>query len=63
MHTWGFIGGGRVHGAGFGTLVGALSLAGLRTGELPRPLAITGLASAAAGLMSPLYLVTERPRC
>lgn len=45
MHTWGFIGGGRVHGAGFGTLVGALSLAGLRTGELPRPLALTGLAS------------------
>lgn len=63
MHRWGFIAGGPVHGAGFGTLVGALSLAGLRTGELPRPLALTGLASAAAGLMSPLYLVTERPRC
>jgi hypothetical protein len=60
MHRWGFIAGGPVHGAGFGTLVGALSLAGLRTGELPRPLAITGLASAAAGLMSPLYLITER---
>jgi hypothetical protein len=60
LHSRGFIAGGPVHGAGFGALVGALSLAGLRTGELPRPLVITGLASAAAGLLSPLYLVTER---
>jgi len=60
LHSRGFIAGGPVHGAGFGALVGALSLAGLRTGELPRPLAVTGLASAAAGLMSPLCLVTER---
>jgi hypothetical protein len=41
-------------------LVGALGLGGLRTGELPRPLAIAGLASAAAGLMSALYFVTDR---
>lgn len=54
-----FVAGGPVHGAGFGVLVGALGLAGLRTGELPRPLAIAGLASAAAGLLSPLYFVTE----
>lgn len=60
LHSRGFIAGGPVHGAGFGALVGVLSLAGLRTGELPRPLAISGLASAAAGLMSPLYLITER---
>jgi len=60
LHRRGFIAGGPVHGAGFGALVGALSLAGLRTGELPRPLAITGLASAAAGLLSPLYLISER---
>jgi hypothetical protein len=60
LHRWGFIAGGPVHGAGFGALVGALGLAGLRTGELPRPLAIAALASAAAGLLSPLYLVTER---
>jgi hypothetical protein len=59
LHRWGFIAGGPVHGAGFGVLVGALGLAGLRTGELPRPLAIAGLASAAAGLLSPLYFVTE----
>jgi hypothetical protein len=43
--------------AGFGLLVGALALAGLRTGELPRPVAVAGLASAAAGLLSPLYFV------
>lgn len=47
------------HGAGFGLLVGALGLAGLRTGELPRPLTLAGLASSAAGLLSPLYLVAE----
>jgi hypothetical protein len=60
LHRSGFIAGGPVHGAGFGALVGALSLAGRRTGELPRPLVIAGLASAAAGLLSPLYLVSER---
>jgi hypothetical protein len=60
LHSRGFLAGGPVHGAGFGALVGALSLAGLRTGELPRPLAIAGLASAVAGLLSPLYFVTER---
>jgi hypothetical protein len=60
LHSRGFIAGGPVHGAAFGALVGALSLAGLRTGQLPRPLALIGLASAAAGLLSPLYLVTER---
>ncbi len=55
----GFLAGGPVHGAGFGVLVGALGLAGLRTGELPRPLALAGLASAAACLLSPLYFVWE----
>jgi hypothetical protein len=54
-----FAAGGPVHGAGFGVLVGALGLAGLRTGELPRPLAIAGLVSATAGLLSPLYFVTD----
>ncbi len=49
-----------MHGAGFGVLVGALGLAGMRTGELPRPLAIVGLTSAAAGALSPLYFVTGR---
>jgi hypothetical protein len=55
----GFIAGGPVHTVGFGVLVGALALAGRRTGELPRPLAIAGLASAGASLLSPLYFVAE----
>jgi hypothetical protein len=59
LHRRGFLAGGPVHGAGFGVLVGTLGLAGLRTGELPRSLAITGLGSAVAGLLSLLYLVTE----
>jgi hypothetical protein len=52
--------GGPVHGVGFGVLTGALALAGLRTDELPRPVAITGLLSAASGLLSPLYFVKEQ---
>jgi hypothetical protein len=60
LHRLGFIAGGPVHGAGFGALVGALGLAALRTGELPRSLANAALASAAAGLLSPLYFLSER---
>ena len=59
LHRLMFAAGGPVHGAGFGALVGALGLAGLRTGALSRPLAIAGLVSAAAGLLAPLYYVTE----
>jgi hypothetical protein len=59
LHRWGFIVGGPIHGAGFGVLVGSLGLAGVRTGELPQPLALAGLASAAAGLLSLLYFVWE----
>ena len=59
LHRFMFAAGGPVHGASFGALVGALGLAGLRTGELPRLLALAGLASAAAGLLSPLYFVWE----
>jgi hypothetical protein len=55
----GFIAGGVIHSPAFGLLTGALGLAGLRTGELPRPLAITALASAAACLLAPLYFVAE----
>jgi hypothetical protein len=60
LHRLMFAAGGPVHGAGFGVLVGALGMAGLRTGELPRPLAMAGLVSATAGLLSPLYFVTDR---
>jgi hypothetical protein len=59
LHRLMFAAGGPVHGVGFGVLVGSLGLAGLRTGELPRPLALAGLASAAAGLLSPLYFVAK----
>ena len=54
-----FAAGGPIHGVGFGVLTGALALAGLPTGELPRPVAITGLVSAASSLLSPLYFVKE----
>ena len=59
LHKLMFAAGGPVHGVGFGVLVGSLGLAGLSTGELPRPLALAGLASAAAGSLSPLYFVWE----
>jgi len=59
MHRRAFLAGGLAHGVGFGALVGSLALAGLRTGELPRQLTLVGLGSAAAGLLSPLYLVAE----
>jgi hypothetical protein len=54
-----FVAGGPVHGVGFGVLTGVLALAGLRTRELPRPVAVTGLASAALSVLSPLYFVWE----
>jgi hypothetical protein len=60
VHRLMFAAGGPVHGAGFGVLVGALGLAGLRTGELPEPLAIACLVSATAGVLSPLYFATEK---
>jgi hypothetical protein len=59
LHRLMFAAGGPMHGAGFGVLVGSLGLAGIRTGELPRPLALSGLASAAAGLLSLLYFVAK----
>jgi hypothetical protein len=60
LHRLMFAAGGPVHGAGFGVLVGVLGLAGLRTGELPRPLAMAGLTSATVSLLSPLYFATEK---
>jgi hypothetical protein len=57
LHRTAFLAGGIVHGVGFGLLVGALGVAGRRTGALPAPLVRTALGSAAASLASPLYLV------
>jgi hypothetical protein len=51
--------GGPIHGVGFGVLTGSLALSGLRTGELPRPVAIAGIVSAVSGLLSPLYFLKE----
>jgi hypothetical protein len=59
LHRHAFLAGGVAHGVGFGLLVGALGLAGRRTGVLPPPMARAALGSAAAGLLSPLYLVAE----
>ena len=59
LHRLMFAAGGPIHGAGFGALVGSLGMAGIRTGEFSRPLALAGLASAVAGLLSPLYFVWE----
>jgi mannose-6-phosphate isomerase-like protein (cupin superfamily) len=57
LHRRVFVLGGPLHTAAFGALVGCLSIAGHRTGRLPRPLTIAGLASAATGTLSPLGLV------
>ena len=48
--------GGPVHGAGLALLLGALGVAGLRTGALPRPLAIAALAAAGADALAPIVL-------
>ena len=54
-----FLAGGPIHGVGFGLLIGALGLAGLRTRALPRPVALTALASVPPNLLGPLYLLAE----
>jgi len=54
-----FLAGGPVHGAGFGVLVGALGLAGRRTGTLPEAPTTAALAAAVPNAVSPLYLVAE----
>lgn len=59
LHRAAFLTGGVAHGVGFGLLVGALGLAGRRTGQLPRSLTTAALASGAAGLLTPLYLIAE----
>ena len=59
LHRRAFLAGGVAHGVGFGMLVGAVGLAGRRTGLLSPSLATMALGSAAAGLLSPLYLVAE----
>ena len=57
LHKAAFAAGGPVHTAGFGLLLGALGLAGLRTGAISKPVARAALGAAGAGLLSPLALV------
>jgi hypothetical protein len=54
-----FLAGGPIHGVGYGLLIGALGLAGKRTGEVSSAVTTASLVSAAAGLASPLYLAWE----
>jgi hypothetical protein len=59
LHRRAFVAGGPAHGAGFGLLVGALGLAGLRTGALPPPLARAGVVAAVPNLLSSVALLAE----
>lgn len=52
--------GGHLHGVGFGLLTGALGVAGLRTGEVPRPVAIAALVAAPLGVLGPLTLFKKQ---
>ncbi len=60
LHRLVFSAGGAVHGAGLALLLGALGLAGLRTGALPRPLAVAvavaSLTSAGVDALAPVVL-------
>jgi hypothetical protein len=49
-----------VHGGGLALLLGALGLAGLRTGALPRPLAVAALAAAGVNGLAPLVLAAPK---
>jgi hypothetical protein len=59
LHRRAFLAGGVAHGVGYGLLVGALGMAGERTGVLPRVWARVAMGSAGANLLTPLYLVAE----
>jgi hypothetical protein len=60
LHRVLFSAGGPVHGGGLALLLTALGLAGLRTGALPRTLAIAAFAAAAADALAPLVLALPR---
>jgi hypothetical protein len=60
LHRFLFASGGPVHGGGLALLLGALGLAGLRTGALPRPLAVAALAAAGVNALAPLVLAVPK---
>lgn len=59
LHRRAFVSGGALHGPGLGLLVGTLGLAGRGTRSLPRWLSTACLASAAAGLLTPISLAVK----
>jgi hypothetical protein len=60
LHRFVFAAGGPVHGAGLALLLGALGLAGLRTGALPRLLVVAVLTSASVDALAPVVLAAPR---
>jgi hypothetical protein len=60
LHRRAFLAGGPLHTAAFGLVTGVLGVAGWRSRRLPRALAAAACGSAAVGLLSPSYLVSER---
>jgi hypothetical protein len=60
LHRFLFAAGGPVHGAGLALLLGALGLAGRRTGALPRPLTTAALAAAGVDALAPVVLAVPR---
>jgi hypothetical protein len=60
LHRFVFAAGGPVHGAGLALLLGALGLAGRRTGALPGPLTTASLASAGVDALAPVVLAVPR---
>jgi hypothetical protein len=60
LHRFLFAAGGPVHGGGLALLLGALGLAGLGSGALPRPLAIAALAAAGVNALAPLVLAFQQ---
>jgi hypothetical protein len=60
LHRFVFAVGGPVHGAGLALLLGALGLAGRRTGALPRPLTTAALASAGVDALAPVVLAVPK---
>ena len=57
LHRFLFRAGGPVHGAGLALLLGALGLAGRRTGDLPRPLTVAALTTAGVDSLAPAVLL------
>jgi hypothetical protein len=55
-----FVLGGPVHGVAYGVFTGLAAVAGRRTGLLGPAATATGLTSAAAGILSPLYFKWEQ---